>query len=251
MTGIRRAVTHPDRATLAAGIAARLTTTIMDVLAEQPTAHVVVTGGSTGTSGLAALARQPLLHAVDFSRVHIWWGDERYLPTGHPDRNETSARAVMQSVVAIPPTHVHAMPSTDSGLGLDEAARAYAEELAGYSTNDSALPPFDLVLLGIGPRGHIASLYPDRPEVLVGDRTVVAVRDAPEPPPDRLSLSLPTLCTARRVWLLAAGPRRTDAVRAAWSGITDVVGCPASGARGTESTLLLTDSEAGAAATAR
>lgn len=247
MNTVRRAVTHPNRETLAAGIAARLATTIMDVLADQHTAHVVVTGGNSGIAGLSALATQPLLHAVDFSRVHVWWGDERYLPAGHPDRNETQARAVLQGVVAIPPTHIHAMPSSDSGRSLDEAAARYADELAHFATDASGLPGFDVMLLGIGPRGHVASLYPDRPEVLIDDRTVVAVRHAPEPPPNRISLTVPALCSARRVWLLASGARRTDAVRAAWLGIPDASGCPASVISGRDATLLLTDVEAGAA----
>ena len=248
MTGTRRAVIHPDLQTLAAGIAARLTITIMDVLASQHTAHVVVTGGKSGTAGLAALAAQPLLHAVDFSRVHIWWGDERYLPLGHPDRNDTHARAVMQGVVAIPPTHIHTMPSSDSGLSLADAAASYARELAAFSSEASGLPVFDVVLLGISTRGHVASLYPDQPEVLVADRSVIAVPWAPEPPTERISLTMPALCSGRRVWLLASGTERNDAVRAAWRGIPDASGCPASVVSGRDATLLLADAEAGAAA---
>lgn len=243
----QRAVAHPNPHTLAAGIAARLSVTIMDILADRPAAHLVVTGGATGTAGLAALATQPLLHAVDFSRVHIWWCDEAYLPSGHPHRNETAARAVLQGVVAIPPTHVHAMPASDSGLTLEAAAAAYADELAGFAPDHSGVPAFDLLLLGIGPRGQVASLYPDRPEVLIEDRTVVAVAHAPEPPVDRITMSRTALASAEEIWLVASGAARTDAVRSAWLGVPDAQGCPASVMRGRARTLLLVDQEAGAA----
>ncbi len=244
MQVVQRTIIHPDSATLAAGIAARMATTIMDILSEQRTAHIVVTGGRSGIGGIAALSQEPLLAAVDFSRVHIWWGDERFLPADHPDRNDVQAKIAMAGAVAIPPTHLHPMPVAEEGLGVARAARDYADELAAWSASDDGLPAFDLVLLGIGPDGHVASLFPYHPAVSPGGPAVVGVREAPKPPAERISLSASALSSARQVWLLAAGFEKVDAVRAAWLAGPDLEACPASAVRGRATTLLLADAAA-------
>ena len=107
------------------------------------------------------------------------------------------------------------------------------------------MPSFDVLMLGIGPEGHVASLFPGRPEL--GDtRPVVAVRDSPKPPPTRLSLTLPSIQAAREVWILAAGEEKADAVALALTGDGPEGPVPAAGARGRQRTLFLLDSAAAA-----
>lgn len=224
---------------MAEAAAARLITTVQDAQATRGSASVVLTGGRNGNGLLAALAAAPAREAVDWSRLDLWWGDERFLPAGDPERNHTQAALALLDAVPVEPGRVHVMPASDGPYGPDAeaAAEAYAAELAG------ATDPFDLVLLGVGPDGHVASLFPGLPGVGEESATVVAVREAPKPPPTRLSLTLPAINAARQVWLLAAGADKAKAAAAALSA-TDPNQTPAAGARGTDRTLLLVDQAA-------
>ena len=146
------------------------------------------------------------------------------------------------------PPRVHPLPASDGpDAGDPEAAAARnAEELraAARPEDHGPVPAFDVLLLGIGPEGHVASLFPSRP-ALHDDRPVVAVRDSPKPPPTRLTLTLPAIQAAREVWVLAAGSEKADAVRLALSG-AEPVQVPAAGARGRQRTLFLLDRAAAA-----
>ncbi|RMI46463.1 6-phosphogluconolactonase [Streptomyces triticirhizae] len=234
-----RLLVHRDQRLMAEATAARLITTIQDAQATRGSASVVLTGGRNGNGLLAALAAAPAREAVDWSRLDLWWGDERFLPAGDPDRNHTQAGQALLDAVPVEPGRVHVMPASDGPYGEDAeaAAEAYAAELAG------ATDPFDVVLLGVGPDGHVASLFPGLPGVSERSATVVAVREAPKPPPTRLSLTLPAINAARQVWLLAAGADKAKAAAAALAA-TDPVETPAAGARGTDRTLLLVDQAA-------
>ena len=228
---------HPDEAALATAIADRLVRSLAQAQAARGTASVVLTGGGIGTAALAALASTPALDDVDWRRVEFWWGDERFMPSGDPERNETGARSVLLDKLRIDPALVHPMPASDGRDGDDpEAAAArYAAALRAG---------FDVVLLGIGPEGHVASLFPGMP-ALHDDRTVVAVRDSPKPPPTRLSLTFPSINAAKEIWILAAGAEKAGAVALALSdaGPKQV---PAAAARGRQRTLFLLDTEAAA-----
>jgi 6-phosphogluconolactonase len=225
---------------LARAVAARLVTALLDARAARGHASVVLTGGGIGTAALGELASAPARDAIDWQRLDVWWGDERFLPIGHPDRNETQARQILLDEVEVDEDRVHAMAASDGrdGEDLDAAAERYAEELA-VAGNDGSVPAFDVLLLGVGPDGHIASLFPESPS-LHDERLVLPVRGAPKPPPTRLSLSLAAINAAREVWLVAAGEEKAGAVRMALSGAgpTQV---PAAGARGTARTLWLLD----------
>lgn len=226
-------------------------TKLVDAVAAKGWASLVLTGGGIGTQVLAELAAAPARDAVDWRRVEIWWGDERFLPAGHPERNETGARAVLLDHVEVTPDLVHAMPGPDGpdGPNPEAAAERYASELrAAAQPQDrdrSGVPRFDALMLGIGPEGHVASLFPGLPALYEEDRTVVAVRGAPKPPPVRLSLTLPAIRAASDVWILAAGPEKAGAVRLALSGAGPVQ-VPAAGARGSQQTLFLLDKAAAA-----
>ena len=242
-------VVHHDAAVLAQAVAARLVTRIADVQAARESASVVLTGGRIGTATLAAIAASPAHAAVDWARLDIWWGDERFLPSGHEERNETQARAALLDTMPVDRARVHPMPAADGWLADDPeaAARHYAAELAEAARPEdhADVPGFDVVLLGVGPDGHVASLFPDQPALYEEERTVVAVRGAPKPPPIRLSLTLPALRAASEVWFVVAGDDKAAAVRMALSGAGQVQ-VPAAGAKGRQRTLWLLDRAAAA-----
>ena len=234
-------VVHQDQDLLAKAAAARLVTRIVDVQSARGGAHVVLTGGGVGTAVLAEVAAAPARDAGDWRNLDIWWGDERYLPSGHEERNETGARAALLDRVDVDERRVHPMPSSDSGLSPEDAAERYAEELrkATHPDDHGDVPSFDVLMLGLGPDAHVASLFPGLP-ALYEERPVVAVHGAPKPPPTRLTLTLPALRTARDVWIMAAGEAKAKAARLALSDAGPVQ-VPAAGARGRGQTLFLLD----------
>ncbi len=231
MTAPRTEVSD-DEEQLAAAVAEAL----VDVLGTPGPHHVVLTGGGVGTRVLAALSTRAA--SVDWDRVHIWWGDERFLAVGDPERNETGAREALLDHIPIRADHVHAMPS-DTGQGVEAAAAAYADELAVHS-DDGYVPVFDVLLLGMGPEGHVASLFPGMPE-LHAARSTVPIERCPKPPPTRVSLSLAAIRSARQVWVVASGAAKAEAVGAALDGDTPLDDVPAAGARGSEGTIFWLD----------
>jgi 6-phosphogluconolactonase len=239
---------HPDAALLAKAVAARLVTRLVDAVAATGHAHLVLTGGGIGTAVLVELAAAPARDAVDWPQVDFWWGDERFVPAGHPDRNETGARSALLDRINVEPARVHPMPGPDGPDGDDpEAAAArYAVWLAAAARPEDhgPVPSFDVLILGIGPEGHVASLFPGMPAVY-DNRPVVAVRGSPKPPPVRISLTFPSIQAAREVWILASGEEKADAVALALSG-SGPVQLPAAGARGRQRTLFLLDEAAAA-----
>ncbi|MGW9440146.1 6-phosphogluconolactonase [Streptomyces sp. NPDC055607] len=240
-------VVHRDKELMAQAAAARLITRIVDAQASRGSASVVLTGGRNGNGLLAALGAAPARDAVDWSRLDLWWGDERYLPDGDPERNVTQAREALLDRVPLDPARVHAMPASDGPYGddVEAAAAAYAEELAAAAGpgDHDGVPAFDVLMLGVGPDTHVASLFPELPAVRESERTVVGVRGAPKPPPVRISLTLPAIRAAREVWLLAAGEDKAKAAAIALSGAGEVQ-APAAGARGRSRTLWLLDAAA-------
>lgn len=248
----RLAVVHPDPTVLAEATAARLLTRVLDIQSVRSPVHLVLTGGTVGIKTLAAAAASPLRAAVDWSGVHLWWGDERFLPRGDADRNETQARdALLDGLIAsagLPEANVHAVAAL--GDGPDEAttpqaaAADYAAELARYA-DDGATPAFDVLLLGMGPDGHVASLFPGH-VALGAPGMVVGVHDSPKPPPERVSLTFAAIGRAREVWVVAAGAEKAPQAAAALADgpVTEV---PAVRAVGHDRTLWLLDAAAASA----
>lgn len=234
-------VVHSGGDLLAAAAAARLITKLVDAQAARGLASLVLTGGRTGNAVMEHVRDSPAREAVDWSRVDFYWGDERFLPAGHADRNETQARAALLDHIYVDPARVHVMEPSDGRFGddPDAAALAYAEVLG------TPVPSFDVLLLGVGEEGHTASIFPDSPAVHEVDRTVVAVRDCPKPPPTRVSLTLPAIRRAQEVWLMTTGEAKADPVARALAGASEVE-IPAAGARGVQRTLWLLDSSAAA-----
>lgn len=239
-------VVHRSADVLAKAVAARIITRLVDAQSAKGAASLVLTGGSVGIATLAAIAETPARDAVDWRKLDLWWGDERFLPSGDPERNETGARKALLDHVDLDPDRVHVMLGPDSGLSAEDSAEAYAEELrkAARPEDHGPVPSFDVMLLGMGPDAHVASLFPGMP-ALYDTRPVVAVHGAPKPPPTRISLTLPTIHASREVWVVAAGEEKSGAVRLALSD-SGPVQVPAAGARGRQRTLFLLDRAAGA-----
>lgn len=240
-------VVHRDKELMAQAAAARLITKIVDAQAARGSASVVLTGGRNGNALLAALGASSARDAIDWPRLDLWWGDERFLPEGDPERNVTQAREALLDSVPVDPARVHAMPASDGPYGsdADSAAAAYAAELAAAAgpEDHGPVPTFDVLMLGVGPDTHVASLFPELPGVRESSRTVIGVHGAPKPPPTRISLTLPAIRAAREVWLLAAGEDKAKAVTIALSGAGEVQ-APAAGAHGRSRTLWLLDAAA-------
>jgi 6-phosphogluconolactonase len=237
---------HPDSASLAQAVAARLITTMVERQEAAGHTSICLTGGRIGTAVLAEIAANPGRDSVDWVNVEIWWGDERFLPTGDPERNETGARAALLDHIRLDPGHVHPIPGPDlSADDVDAAAAAYATALAARARPEDhgASPSFDVVLLGIGPDAHVASLFPEQP-ALHDTRTCTAVRGAPKPPPVRISLTLTAINGGTEVWILASGSEKASAVRLALTQGAGAFQVPAAGARGRERTLFLIDEAA-------
>jgi 6-phosphogluconolactonase len=234
-------VRHRDAAQLAAATGARLITALADAQAARGRASVVLTGGGTGTALLRAARDSPARDTVDWSLVDVWWGDERFVPAADPDRNDLGADEALLDAVPLDPARVHRMAPSDGVYDRPEsAAAAYAAELA-----ERPDPVFDVVLLGVGEDGHVASLFPEQPALGETQRTVVAVHGSPKPPPVRLSLTFPALNAAREVWLVTAGEGKADAVALLFtSHANGTLQVPAAGVRGHERTLWLFDDAA-------
>lgn len=237
-------VVYPTSEVLAAACAARLVTKLVDVQASKGWASVVLTGGGTGISVLEHIRGSPARDAVDWSRLDVYWGDERFVPKDDPERNALQARHALLAHVPVDPSRVHAIAASDGRFGddVDAAAADYARVLADRADagHRAGVPAFDVLLLGMGGEGHTASIFPESPAVYEDKRTVVAVRNCPKPPPTRVSLTLPAIQQANEVWVLTAGASKADAVALALSGAGEVQ-IPVAGATGTLRTRWLID----------
>lgn len=227
----------PTAADVAADAAARLITKLVDLQSSGRVPSVVLTGGTIGIELLADIRSSTGRDAVDWRRVEFFWGDERFVAADSDDRNEKRARAALLDHVPVDPALVHPMAAAGGEYGddVDAAARAYGELV-------DSRDPFDVTLLGLGPDGHVASIFPEHPGVY-DTRTAIAVRHSPKPPPTRISLTLPTFRTSAEVWVIAAGAGKADAVALALGGAGEIA-IPAVGARGAARTLWLLDRDA-------
>ncbi|GAB3227191.1 6-phosphogluconolactonase [Mycolicibacterium hippocampi] len=232
--------TYSDSAELVAAAGDRLVGAITEAIAARGVAAIVLTGGGTGIALLRRVGERS--NEIDWDKVHVYWGDERFVPADDDERNDKQAREALLDQVGIPATNVHAMAATDGEFGddLDAAAQGYAQLL---DESFEAGPEFDVHLLGMGGEGHINSLFPDTAAVRETERLVVGVTDSPKPPPRRITLTLPAVKRSREVWLVVSGAGKADAVAAAVGG-ADPVDVPSAGAVGREATVWLLDEEA-------
>lgn len=245
MTNERRVLVHPDKEALAGSVAARFLTKMIDVLEEQEQAHVCLTGGTMGSAVLAAIAASPARDSLDWTRIQFWWSDERYLPRGDAERNETQSRAALLDALNLDPAQIHALPAPGEQPDIEAAARAYEAELQSAAPEGERWPRFDVMFLGVGPDGHIASLFPEHDQVRETERVVVAETDSPKPPPERLSFTLPVINSADRVWLVLAGADKAGALGLTLAGAS-LSEVPAAGVQGRKRTVFFVDADAAA-----
>ncbi|MDN5768791.1 MAG: 6-phosphogluconolactonase [Humibacillus sp.] len=235
-------VVHPSKQSLADAAAARLVTALVDAQTRQPEAQLALTGGSMGSAVIASVTAVPGRSAVDWSRVRVWWGDERYLASGDPDRNDSQNDAAGLATLGLDPDKVHRVSGPDRSATAEASAEAYSETLREHGQGG-----FDVVLLGVGPDGHVASLFPHHEAQRVKNAVAVAVHHSPKPPPDRVSLTFECLERSREVWFLVAGDDKAPAVVAALADGADRWDVPASGPHGSHATLWLVDEDAASA----
>ena len=245
----RDIVVHADPDVLAAAAAARLVTRLVDLQSAGVVPKLGLTGGGVGIAMLEHLRDSPARAAVDWGQVEFYWGDERFLPPGDPERNETQARAALLDHVRVDPAKVFAM-GADTGTGpsgAEAAAEAYARVLARAARPEDhgPVPSFDVLLLGMGGEGHTASVFPHSPAAYETERPVVAVHGCPKPPPTRVSLTLPAIRHAAEVWIVTTGSAKAAAVAMALSGAGEVA-LPVAGAQGRRRTRWLLDRAAAA-----
>ena len=201
---IRRAINAQDVATLAA---AEIVSTLEGLLAKQEVVHFALTGGTVGIKTLAALADNADFAKLDLTRLHFWWGDERYIEKSSPDRNANQAREALLSKVEVPEQNIHEFPATDSGLSVSEAA-VFFEKHLGEAFGE-ATPKMDLTILGMGPDGHIASLFP---AISYSSTDIVSTDASPKPPSERLSYSYELLNRSTKVIFVVSGIDKAEAV---------------------------------------
>jgi 6-phosphogluconolactonase len=236
---VRRSA-DPDA--LADAVAAALIARLAEVQAEGRVPSVALTGGSIAERIHRAVATSIDGLDVDWSEVDFYFGDERYVDTWSEERNALAARRDLLDQVEVDPARVHEMPASDSGLTLEEAAAAYSDTVHAHGTGE-----FDVVMLGMGPDGHVASLFPGHPALDVDDRITVAVTGSPKPPPERLSLTFAALNRTRAVWFVVSGEAKADAVARARRSGADRHDVPAAGVAGREETIWWVDTAAASA----
>lgn len=229
---------HPDASALATTIAGELVSRLADAQAAGVVPAVCLTGGSIADAVHREIARLGADSGVDWNVVDFWWGDERYVELDSPDRLSTAAREAFLGPLGVPEGRIHEYPTPSSSQSVDEAARIYGDEL-----RQSPAHEFLVTMLGVGPDGHIASLFPGFPQ-LTADGITVGVTGSPKPPPLRMSLTFPALGHSASVWFMVSGDGKAEAVRHALAEEGSVTETPARGVRGTTETIWFLDQAA-------
>lgn len=231
---------QPSPEALAAAVAGRLVIRLAAVQGTGRVPAIALTGGSIADKIHEAVVTATK-DAVDWSRVDIWWGDERYVPAGNADRNVGQARKSLLDHVDVSPGRVHEMPASDGPhVTVDDAATAYGDDL-----RDRGPEEFDVLLLGVGPDGHVASLFPGSAQLNVEDAIAVGVTDSPKPPPERISLTFEALNRSREVWFVVSGADKAAVVaKVLQADDVAVRDLPASGVHGQEETVWFLDEDA-------
>jgi 6-phosphogluconolactonase len=241
MTAAPRVVIHEDAQTLAGDTASMLLARLESAQERGEVPHVGLTGGTIADTLHREVARRATDSSVDWSRVVFWWGDERFVEAGSPDRNARQAREAFLGTLGVPEGNVHEVPAADAVATAEDAATAYSEAMRTHGAGF-----FEVLMLGVGPDGHVASLFPGHAALDATDAVAVAVHDSPKPPPDRVTLTFEALDRARAVWFLVSGDGKADAVAAALAG-GDLHEIPARGVSGEQETLWLLDEAAASA----
>lgn len=234
---IRKAINAIDVASQATN---EILDTIAEVLSKKDVAHVALTGGTVGILTLEVLAKAIAEKNVSLSKVHFWWGDERFVASDSSDRNALQARKALLNAVEIKLENIHEFPSSDNGLELNAAKMQFDEHL--HQTFSISPIAMDLMILGMGPDGHVASLFPDQSHP--GD-LVVAVPDSPKPPAERLSMSMELINRSAKIIFVVSGIDKAEAIESVHKNPDCEL--PASKVAAQGQTLWIIDEAAGAA----
>lgn len=232
---------HEDADVLVGDVASALLDRLEAAQARGEVPQVGLTGGSIADAVHRELARRSADSAIDWSRVVFWWGDERFVPADSPDRNALQAREALLDHVPVDPARVHEVPASDQVATAEDAAAAYSETMRSEGAGF-----FEVLMLGIGPDGHCASLFPGHPALEATDAIAVAVHDSPKPPPDRVTLTFEAMERCRAVWFIASGEGKAEAVARALADEGTVAETPARGVRGDETVWWLDEDAASA-----
>jgi 6-phosphogluconolactonase len=242
----------PDLAGIAAAAAEWIAGWSSEAIAARGSAHVALTGGSSASALAAALREPRRLASIDWAHTHFWWGDERLVPTDHPDSNFGAAFRDLLGPdgVPAPPANIHPFPvetALADGFDADWIAEAYATELVTTLPHREGLPAFDVILLGMGPDGHVLSVFPQS-AALAPEAPLVMAVPAPthvEPHVARVTLSPRLLSVGWHVMLMVGGAAKATMVRQVLTGERDPYRWPAQLALRDNATWLL---DAGSAA---
>lgn len=203
--------------------------------------RVVLTGGGMGTSVLQAIARHPSVHALDWSGVSVFWGDERFVAADDPERNDRAAKIALLDQLGLKDSQLVSFPAADHTLSLDAAAEQARAVLLEHGSAGQ-WPHFDLAFAGMGPDGHVLSVFPGSSLAQVDRADIRPVADSPKPPARRLTMTIPLLNRADRVWMVVSGPDKAAALGLALAGAS-VAEVPAAGIQGLKSTKIFTDAQ--------
>jgi len=234
---------HDDADALATAVAGELLNRIADAQAAGKVPDIGLTGGGIAEAIHREIARLAPASGVDWGAVVLWFGDERFVPSDSPDRNVNRARAAFLDEVGA--RRVHTAPASDEVATAEESAAAYGDAIRSGGSGD-----FDVLMLGIGPDGHVASLFPHHAGLDAVGAVTVAVHDSPKPPPDRVSLTFEALNRAQSVWFVVSGEGKADAVRRALADVpageeeAALRATPARGVAGKSETVWFLDSAA-------
>ena len=193
-----------DRSDIERSLVTNFQSAASDAMAAHGAFRIALSGGSIAPLFFPSLARLPL----DWARVDFFWADERAVPPDHADSNFGEADRLWLTPAGVPPERVHRVHAEDPDLR--RAAQAYAAELRRVAGTPPAL---DFALLGVGPDGHVASLFPGHPALGEEEEAAVPIEDAPKPPPRRITLTLPVLAGAARLVVAAEGEAKAAIIR--------------------------------------
>ncbi len=229
----RRIVRLPTADDVSTAVADQLLQKILELQETQEAVHICLTGGATANSMYEQFAELAANADLDASKLHFWWGDERFVSATDPERHSLQAIERLARTIPINSAHIHMMAAMDGRKDAHESASAYQSELG-----DTV---FDIVLLGVGPSGHCASIFPDHPSFEPTSRLAIGVENAPIPPEDRITLTFTALNRSRYVWLFATGEVKSYVTARALAGDETL---PVSNVHGEQGTIWFIDDAA-------
>ena len=201
---------------------------------------VVLTGGGLGIEVLEAIAAHPGTSELDWSGVTVFWGDERFVPLADSERNDGQAHRALLDQLGLEPQQLVRFPASDEVANLDEGQQRAREAI--LARGGGQWPRFDLAFAGMGPDGHVLSVFPGFDQARSEVPDVLGVDHSPKPPPQRLTMTIPLLNRSQRVWMVVSGADKAAALGLALAGAS-VAEVPAAGVRGVHSTKIFTDAE--------